>query len=174
MAQTGLVYDAVSILVFGEAASEPLPDAADGEIVLRYGGWSLRELCSNPVVRERNLMWELDSFLEFQLSNEKLPSGIYRLRVPVPDSNNKTLAEQEQLLASGEQTAPVVLVASAMLAHRFQTGENLLKNDWTHCKEETAGWCRVVLSWAEGGLYVADHWGARRGAQMWLSSVRTC
>ena len=169
----GIVYDAVAILGFGESGGVPLPDAKSGEIVLRYGGWSLRELCANPVIREKNLMWEQDWYHTYEWSNENLPAGIYRLRVPVAASNGKTFAEQEQLLAQGEQTAQVVLVATAMLEHRLQAGENLLKNDFTRCREQTAGGRRVVLRWHEGRLYVDDDWGGDPGDGVWSSSVRT-
>jgi hypothetical protein len=166
-------YDAVALFGFGSSGEEPLPDGKSGEIVIRYGGWSLRELCANAVIREKNLMWEQDWYHKYQWSSEKLPAGIYRMRIPVPHSNRKNFAEQEAMLPSGEQFAPIVLVATAMLAHRLQAGENLLKNDWTRCKEQTADGYRVVLYWGEGRLVVDVDWDDRRDGGLWSSSVRT-
>ena len=165
-------YDAVALFGFGEASKEPLPDAKRGEVVIRYGGWSLQELCSNPVVRQKDLMWEQDWYHKYPWSSEKLPPGIYRLRTPVPHSNRKNFAEQEQLLAAGEQTGPVVLVATALLAHRLHTGEDLLKNDWTRCRERDADGDRVGLHFCEGRLHVYYDWGDDRDGDLWLSSVR--
>jgi hypothetical protein len=165
--------DAVAILGFGNPSEESLPDAKSGEMVIRYGGWSLQELRDNPVVRKRKLMWKQDWYHTYPWSTEKLPSGIYRLRIPVPNSNRQTFAEQQSSLPSGEAPAPVVLVATALLAHRVQTGEDLLKNDWTRCKEQTADAVCVVLYWYDGRLFVNDYWHDNRSAYSWLSSVRT-
>ncbi len=165
-------YDAVSILGFGDPSSEPLPDAEEGEIVIRYGGWSLAELRNCPV-RERNVMWEQDWYDKYPWSTEKLPSGIYRLRVPVPNSNRQTFAEQAKSLPSGEEPAPVVLVATALLAHHLQTGEDLLKNDFTRCKEQTTDDHRVVLYWGGGRLYVGYGWDGPRYDYVFVSSLRT-
>jgi hypothetical protein len=170
---TPYAYDAVAILGFGNPGEEPLPDAKSGEVVIRYGGWSLRELYDSPVVRERKLMWEQDWYHKYPWSSEKLPGGIYRLRVPVPNSNWQTFAEQQGSLPSGEEPAPVGLVATALLAHRLQTGEDLLKTDYTRCKEQTADVSRVELDWYDGRLYVDRNWGGLRSDVLWLSSVRT-
>lgn len=173
-------YDAVGLLGFGTPHEEPLPEAKSGEIVIRYGGWSLRELCDNAIVREKNLMLEQDWYHSYEWSSEKLPAGIYRLRIPVPNSNLNTFAEQAHMLSSGEQTAPVVLVATAMLVHRLQTGENLLGKGQTYCKEIIRHYCfgygttrhRVGLGWTDAGLMVFDTFHSGY-TSLWLSSVRT-
>jgi hypothetical protein len=169
--QPSYAYDAVSIFGFGPASNEPLPEAEPGEIVIRYGGWSLTEIGIYMVGRE--LMHEQDWYDRYPWSSEKLPPGTYRLRVPVPDSNRKTFAEQERLLPQGEQVAPVVLVATALLAHRLKADEDLLNTAWTRCKEQTADGYRVVLGWVEGRLYVYGNWGDLRHGDLWVSSLRT-
>src|SRR5579863_937098 len=168
---SGLSYDAVNILGFGGLAAEPLPQAVDGEIVLRYGGWSLQELRDSAVGQK--LMHPQGWYESFVWSSEKLPSGIYHLRVRVPESNRMTFAEQEQMLPEGEQIAPVALVASALLAHRMQAAGALLKNDWKRCREQTAdGYC-VALYWNVGRLNVRSVWDGNRVDYVWSSSVRT-
>jgi hypothetical protein len=175
----GVAYDAVVLLGFGAKSAEPLPEPAPGEIVIRYGswvpqqGWSLQGLRDEPMLRMCNIMWEQDWYNDHAWSNEILPDGIYRLRVPVPGSNRKTFAEQQAMLSPGEQVAPVVLVATALLVHYAETGEDLLKNDWTRCKEETADGGCVALSWREGRLRVYDCWDDNRYDGVWLSSLRT-
>lgn len=166
------VYDAVSILGFGPASDEPLPEQKCGEIVIRYGGWSLQVLRNSAVGKE--LMSQHDWYDKLPWSTENLPAGIYRVRVPVPGSNRKTFVEQEQMLSAGERTASVVLVATALLAHGLQTNEDLLKRDWTRCKEQVADGCRVGLYWNSGQLRVRDiTWDVDRYPHTWLSSVWT-
>jgi hypothetical protein len=167
----GLAYDATSILGFGSASDEPLPEPAPGEVVIHYGGWSLQELRNSDVGKK--LMHEQDWYNKYAWSTEKLPPGLYRLRVPVPDSNPKTFAEQQAMLSPGEQVAPVVLVATALLVHYAKTGEDLLKSDWTRCKEQAADGNRVALYWDEGRLGVSRSWGDGCYDYVWLSSVRT-
>ena len=163
-------YDAVALPGFGEPSGEALPDAAAGEIVLRYGGWSLRELCEGEV--GTNLMHRQDWYDRYEWSGRKLPAGIYRLRLPVPDSNHKTFAEQQTLLLPGEESAPVVIAATALLCHRLQAGEDLLRGDWARCKEQAGGGCRAELRWLDGRLGVGVSWGGNRLAFMWLASAR--
>src|SRR5579863_9461254 len=89
---SGCTYDAVSILGFGDAVAEPLPQAKEGEIVLRYGGWSLQELRDSAVGQK--LMHVQNWYYMCPWSRERLPAGIYHLRVPVPKSNRKRFAGQ--------------------------------------------------------------------------------
>jgi hypothetical protein len=169
--ETGFAYDAVALFGFGELTTEPLPQPSPGEIVIRYSGWSLQELRDSEIGRK--FLHEQDWYNKYPWSTEKLPSCIYRLRVPVRDSNNKTFGEQERLLPQGEQVAPVVLVASALLSHHLQTKEDLLKNDWTRCKEQDADGDRVGLGWRGGRLGVGNFWDGVRVDYVRLSSVRT-
>ena len=167
---SGFTYDAVNILGFGEAATQALPQAAEDEVVLRYGGWSLQELRDSAI--GQRLMHRQDWYDTYPWSTEKLPSGVYRLRVPVPESSGKTFADQKRMLPNGEQIAPIVLVASGLLVHYLQTGEDLLKKDWTRCREQTADG-RVGLGWHCGRLDVNNDWDDYRDGSLWASSVRT-
>jgi len=167
------VYDATTLLGFGPPSPEaPLPEAKPGELLLRYGGWSLQDLRDNAVVRAKDLMWVQDWYEQYPWSAEKLPSGLYALRLPVPDSNRKTFDKQKALLLPGEEPAPVVLAASALLAHHLQTQEDLLKGDWTRCKEQTAGGYHVVLYWSGGRLRVNYRWDDYPYHFVWLASAR--
>ncbi len=78
------------------------------------------------------------------------------------------------MLPPGEQVAPVVLVATALLVHHLQTEADLLKNDFTRCKEQAADGDRFGLYWREGRLCVGIGWGGYRGDDVWVSSVRKC
>ncbi len=90
------------------------------------------------------------------------------------ESSNKTFAEQQQLLGKEEQVAPIVLTASALLCHKLQTNEDLVGTDFTRCREQFAIGDRVTLYWEESLLNVGyGYWDGARGADAWLSSVRT-
>jgi hypothetical protein len=162
----GHAYDAVALLQFGPATDTPIPDAASGELVIRYGGWSLQELRDTC-----GLMHKQDWYDKYPWASEKLPSGVYVLRLPIPDSNRKTFAEQTKLLLPGEEPAHIILATTALLSHRIVTKEDLLKGDWTRCGQQTADGFRVVLRWGEGRLYVRGDWDGCRGGGMWLSSA---
>lgn len=165
------VYDATAILGFGKASGDPLPQAKAGEVVIRYGGWSLQELRDSAI--GKRLMNKQDWYNSYSWSLEKPGPGVYWLRVPVAGSKGKSLIEQELLFSSEEKTVPAVLVATALLVHRFRTGEDLLKGDWTRCKEQTADDFRVGLGWDDDRLFVNDDWDGRRSGSLWLSSART-
>lgn len=168
-----LSYDAVSILCFGDPSDEQLPSANEDEVVILYGGWSLLELRDCPVVRERDVMWQENWYDEYQWSIEKLPVGIYRIRFPVFNSNRQTFTEQVKLLPSGEEPAPVVLVATAYMAHYLQTGEDRLKCHSTRCSGKTSNNNRVGLNWEVGRLNVTYFADDYRSDDLFMSSLRT-
>ena len=140
-----LVYDAVHLLGFGPASTEPLPHPARGEIVIRVGDWSLFELRSNPLIMRRKLIDDepKDADEEYLLEQadkesfniKKLTPGVYSLRLPVPESGDKSFDEQQSLLRPDEEVAPVALVATALIVHLMQTGSDLLNGDSCRCKE---------------------------------------
>jgi hypothetical protein len=167
-----LIYDAVSLLGFGPPSDVLLPEPTSDDTFIHYGGWSLQELRDSLIGQQ--LMLQEDWYNEYTWSNRQLASGIYRLRVPVPNSNRKSFVEQEQSLHAGEHAAPLVLVATALLAHRLQTKEDLLEEGWTRCKEQAAAGRRVVLYWDYGRLSIDyDGLDDRRFDNVWLSSVWT-
>ena len=168
----GYSFDAAAALGIGKPSTEPLPTAAPGEVILRIpDGLTLHVLRKSPV--GKILMWQMDWYDKYQWSNETLPAGIYLLRVPVPNSNRKTVGEQEAILPVGETLAPAVMVAAALICIRLQGGSDPLNDGWTRCREQSADGNRVVLTWVDGRLYVDDDWGGDRSGRLWAASVRT-
>ncbi len=121
----GRSYDAVSLLGFGPASQDPLPQAQSGEIVIRYGGWSLQDLYKTP--RVVGLIG--DSFLirsQAKPTKDTFPAGIYRVRPFVPGSNGKTFSDQVPLIVSGRMITPAVIAATALILPLLETGEDVL------------------------------------------------
>ncbi|MBU0767251.1 hypothetical protein KKF55_05770 [Patescibacteria group bacterium] len=163
-------YDAIAILGFGEASTEPLPEPAPDEIIIRVGDWSLQDLRDCEVGKE--LMHQQDWYDKYDCASAKLTAGIYRVRLPVPDSNRKNLTEQKDLLLPGEEVAPVALCASTLLVHLKETRNDLLKNDWCRCEEALPDGLYVVLDIHEGRVYVYCFLDGNRRGNLWLSAAR--
>jgi hypothetical protein len=163
-------FDAVSLLGLGPAYGGPMPKLAPGEISICMPDVSLRELRDNPVAK--TLLWNQDWYYQYRWAVEKLPCGIYALRLPVPRSNNKTFDEQKTLLLPGEDVAPLVLAATAMLSIRLSGQPDPVKGDWARCKEQTLDRGRVALYWDDGRLNAHSAWGDNRGGYVWMASAR--
>ena len=99
---TSEAYDAVSALGIGDQSTAPLPSANAGEVIVRYGGWSLNQLLQTPS-GTRYLQYLENSYKDESWTNKTLPSGIYRL--------------------DDKRPIPVVLLATALLADQLRNGE---------------------------------------------------
>ena len=161
---TSFTYDAVAILGFGQTSAEPFPEPAPGEIVIRVGDWSLQNLRDCEVGKE--LMHQQDWYDKYDFASAKLTPGIYRVRLPVPDSNRKNFTEQKDFLLSGEEVAPVALGASALLVHLKKTSNDLLKNDWCRCAEPLPDDDHVALNVRVGRVGVDFCWGGYRNGNL--------
>jgi len=171
-ATSSSVLDAAAILGIGTPSTEPLPPPEEGWIVLRIpDGLTLQALRDSPAGKER--MWAQDWYDTYPWSTEALPAGDYHLRIPVSGSRRKTFAEQQAMFPPGEEVAPVVLVAAALLCIERQRGPDPLNRSWTRCAEQTAEGHRVVLFWSDGRLGVHDDWVAFPGDGVVGSSLRT-
>ncbi len=164
-------YDAAAILGLGEASSDPLPDPAPGEVVIRVGAWSLEDLRTCETVVRKNLLWDDAWYDQYDWSSVKLTPGVYRVRMPIPDSNSKNFAEQQKLLLSGEEVTPVALAATVLLCHLKQTGKDLLEDDWTRCAEPLPDGFRVGLLVAGDRVGVSPTWDDDRNGDLWLASA---
>jgi len=165
---TARSYDAVSLLGFGPVVADVLLPGNPGETVLRHGGWSLQELRD----KRGDLMHPQDWYDQYPWASERLPSGIYVLRLPIPGSNRKTFDEQNSLLSPGEEPAPIVLAVSALLSICLSGVDDPLKRDWTRTGQQTGGGSHAVLHWYEGRLNVYNVWHDSRYDGVWLAAAR--
>lgn len=169
---TGIVYDAAAmsrILGLTCECSDPVPEAADGEIVIYYGGWDLPTLRKSAAGQKR--MWQDQNWYDDK--EWKAEPGYYRLNLRVPNSNRKNWNEQVAHLRTIDealQTAPVTVAASALLVYLTETGNDLLKNDWCRCSEPLPDGGRAVLAVYDGRVYVSDCWDDSRDDDLWLAS----
>lgn len=145
-------YDVVSILGLGAPSSELLPSPDLGEVVIRYGGWSLREL-AKTAAGEQYLVLSND----LTGLDARWDSGIYRLK-------------------KGERP-PAPVLASALLAYRIKNGiidfSNdkdellLMMADETTCRGRKHPAGLVGLYWSEDRLFVADDYCIVLGGGIW-------
>lgn len=166
----GFRFDAIRLFELGDSI-EPLPDPDPGEVVIRVGEWSLQDLRDNPMVIRGNLMPAVRWCDVHDWSRKKLIPGVYRLRLPIPGSNGRSLTEQQALFLPGEEVAPVSLVAVATLCRLMQETREPLEGHWFRCAERLASPAgyRVLLGVSEGRVYVRDYWDGLRHENVWLA-----
>ncbi len=170
----GLVYDAAAmsrILGLPCECSDPVPQAAYGEIVVYYGGWDLRTLRLSEAGQKR-MRQDQDWYEKY---GWKAEPGYYGLLLPVPDSNRKNWSAQLQHLTAIDavwQAAPICIAATALLVHLTETGNDLLKNDWCRCAEALPDDLRAGLTVGDGRVVVSRYWDGGPLGFVWLSAAR--
>lgn len=172
---SGIVYDAPTvsrILGLPVECNEPVPQAADGEIVVYYGGWDLKQLRTSAAGKKR--MWQDQNW--YEKYGWKAEPGYYRLLLPVPNSNLKTWSDQLSHLASintAWQPSPVCIAATALLVHLTETGNDLLKNNWCRCMEALPRGFHAGLGVREGRVRVDDrYWDDYPSDYVFLGAAR--
>jgi hypothetical protein len=145
------VYDAVSVLDFGSAVTT-IPESASGEVVVRYGGWSLHQLAESSVGKKYFLLSDRSGWVD-----GALPPGIYRIK-------------------RGE-AIPAVILASALLANRVEKGEVdfsrapsdalLRMADVTSCKDGKHPYALVGLYWSGDKLSLDQDYCHVLGSGIW-------
>lgn len=171
---TGIVYDAAAvsrILGIHLECSDPVPQAADGEIVVYYGGWDLKQLRTCTAGKKR--MWQDQVW--YEKYGWKAKPGYYRLLLPVPSSNRKSWSEQLRQLttvSAAWQPAPACVTAAALLVHLTETDLDLLKDDWCRCAEALPDDDHVGLVVLDGRVRICSIWNGCRARDLWLSAAR--
>jgi hypothetical protein len=156
MPQNGYSFHVGNWLGIGPTSSKPLPEAREGEIVLRISeGISLIGLRDSEVGRA--LMHRQDWYEKYDWCRQVFPVGTYRLLVPVPETFGKNFAEQQELLGEGEEAAPVALVAVALLCMQQSGHPDPLDDNWSRCGEPSAPGYRVALQWRHGSRFIVDN-----------------
>lgn len=157
---TGIAYDAKTVcgvLGLPEDCDEEAPKAADGEVVVWYGGWALGELVDKVKV---------SYLLDTRNTWRKYQTGYYRVLMPVPQSNELMWSDQagdarNGLLArlySGWKVVPTPIAATALVVHLSVTGGDLLKGNFCRCAEELPLGRHVELGVLEGRVNVRAGW----------------
>jgi len=171
---SSFVHDAKTVcgvLGLPNNCKEETPKAADGEVVVWYGGWTLGELVATSKVV---------NYLSKERESWKAPAGYYHTRIPVPESNRLTWGEQagdkkQSLLArlyAAFQALPTPVGATALAAHLGVTGEDLLKGDFCRCAEALPSGLHAALHVHEGRVGVDDYWDAIRDVDVFLGAAR--
>ncbi len=152
-----LRYDAIAMFGWGSAYEHPLPQGREGEVVIRYGGWSFRQLLENVVVRQHKVMSENRRYSSAKWMDEKLPAGIYYLRQHL-ERLAQDWHKQKEIIPSGSIQSPLVLNATAAVAHHLQTGKPLFEYP-ALCPEGFGHWnAEVHLNcWNSHGVIPAEN-----------------
>lgn len=166
----GHTFDVASCLGVGPPIFTPLPFAEPGEVLMWIpDGMSIR------VIREsrigKRFMSQSHWYDMFRWSHDSEPSGLYRIRIPVPGSSMKSYRHQLRYLRHDQRVAPVALVAAALLCLRVQEQPDALGADWTRCAEYTTATHPVAVQWHNGKLRVLMEWVCIAYAHAWISSV---
>ncbi|MBI1813289.1 hypothetical protein HY285_05400 [Candidatus Peregrinibacteria bacterium] len=168
------VYDAATVsrvLGLPCECSDPVPRAADGEVVVYYHGWELQALEGTGKVV---------NYLSSSTKQWKAPAGYYRALIPVPESNRLTWNEQAgddkaSLLArqyAGWLALPTPIGATALAVHLGVTGEDLLQGNFCRCAEALPGGSHAELDVGEGRVVVSGSWDGDPSGSVFLGAAR--
>jgi hypothetical protein len=173
----GIVYDAsiVSrILGIPVECSGPVPQAKDGEIVIYYGGWDLKQL--RTCIAANQWMYVQDWYDPYELKAEP---GYYRLLLPVPDSNSKMRDAQMLQLAAldgGWKPAPICIATTALIVHWAVMGGGCLSyglsGESYRCAEEISDDHHVSLVVYRHRVGIDDRWDKTNSGILWLAAAR--
>jgi hypothetical protein len=128
-------YDTVALLGFGDP--KPLPAPKPGQITIRYGGWSLKQL-SETLAGKQYFAYFDESWKDEDWSKATLPPGEYTYRK--------------------SESIPAVILASALLAYQVQKehmAPHELKDDVLQLMADKYNHCNAMISPSE---YVGFYW----------------
>lgn len=163
-------FDAAAILGLGPS-TDPLPQPEPGEFCLYVpAALTLQALRDSPAGKE--LMDPQHWYDRHPWSSKAPVAGVYRLRIPVPGSQHKVFAEQQAMLAEGEEVAPAVLVAAALLCLKRQGAPDPVGCRWTRCAEQAAENFGAELTWCAGRLSVYTGWRDDLSIDVFVSALR--
>lgn len=158
----GIVYDATAIsriLGLPVVCKDPAPKAADGEIVVYYGGWSFKELRLCNAGKKRMYTYD-EKRVEYMHEKFETKTGYYKLLLPVPRSSGFADREgQIEYLKTIDPTArpaPAIVATMALLVHLVETYEDLLDESICRCKESPCEGYSTVISARTGRVDVNE------------------
>jgi len=167
--QPGFSFDAGTL--FGSPSAELLPTASPGEIVINVpegiSPLSLRQSAVGKEYIRQDVTW----YDTYPWANEAIPEGVYRLRLPVANSNGKTFEEQKAMFRDGEEAAPLVLVELALLCLKKAGQPDPLHGGCVRCREITDSSLRVYVGdFDSDGFFVNRYWVDFRYGYLGLAS----
>ena len=179
----GIVYSAKQvgrILGLQCDCSAPVPKALPGEVIVYYGGWSLKALCETEVGQRRIVRDNVFG------TPRRWGPGYYRLLLPVQGSANQYKYEQlRQLFGHGRGwiAAQTPLATLALVLHLETTGKNLLRyrgagayySGVCRCAEkcsrgeETPGACVEIT---KRKVVITDYAEDARDSDLWMAAAQ--
>lgn len=165
---SGIVYDAESVcrsLGLPNTCREDAPEAADDEVVVWYGGWTLGELEATDKVY---------SLLPKKRRAWKAPPGYYHVHVKIFDSNNMSQNQHADLLGHSSLSLNrlhVPVGATTLAVHLTATGMDLLHGDACCCVERLPRRFRAIL-YVAGNSVCVDCWHGYSLYDVFLGAAR--
>lgn len=178
--------DAVSLLGFGTSSNHPLPKPRSGEVVIRVGAWSLNDLYAKTSRLEFYSCERGELGRKHSWEYEKLTPGVYRIRLPIPNSQGKPFEEQQKLLLPNETIPPAALIATVLMCSPL-VGRTHVPGWFLNCRGEAKDFhgerFRGIEQTYEGAhmefSVYEDHFTVRSAEESqlmngWMLGVRKC
>jgi len=124
-----------------------------------------------PVVRRRNFIYHQTWYEKKDWARNTGTPRYRQLRLPVPDSFDKTFREQTALLLPNEELPTVCSVAILILIHALATRKRLLSECCVRCSEKDSGGYPVVVGGFRKDGFIFDRYcGDGRNAYLGLAA----
>lgn len=163
------VYDAktvCSVLGLPNNCTQEAPKASDGEVVIWYGGWTLRELMTTGKIVNQ---------LSEDMAIWNAPIGYYHTRIPIPNSNRMRYDEQIIFLRrfhAALEELPMFIGATVLAVHLHITSTNLLKEELCRCAEVLSNGRHVTLDCRGSRVHVNCLWDDQSNENIFLGATR--
>ncbi len=173
-APLGYAFDSVHMLGFGEKYNGIFPSVPTGGIIIRYGGWSLKQICESAIGRRLINVRNPNDYERFSWYSKSYQPGLYHMRLPVPGTRSGSFQRKLNSLQKDERLAPAVLLITAMICHMIITGEGFMLNHNFLCRERGWNLSRLMIGSACDRLQL---WLYRKKAYIrsrstWIASSR--
>lgn len=170
----GIVFDADTmgyLLGLRCECNDTVPEAAQNEIVIYYGGWTLATLCNSVAGKGKIQINE-----DLNITGCKSEPGYYRVILRAPGGARMTWDEQVSGMRRFDKTfqpAPVAVAASALLVGPVGTRNDVLYETACRCAEELPHGRNVtLLPSRDGGMSIVSSYSDARKEDLKLAIVQ--
>ena len=164
----GIEYSAEQLAAFG-----PPPEPLAGFVTFFDPGWSILRL--RQAVADKGTIFYPQTWYDTHPFAQRADQPRYRQirSEALPGSYDKPFAEQQALLAEGEEVPTGRILVMGMVVHFLATGQYLFPDCYVRCADQVTSGRQVGFSdFDDSGLYVSAHLGDDRGESVGLAVSR--